>query len=366
MAYKIQNNKDYLQVDVKKFINDFIYRIDIDADYQRENVWSTKQQEDLLDSILKGIDIPKMYLAEVENNKQFDYECVDGKQRMLTLLSFFKPDPGVKNPLSVEINGRHFTYQKLKLEHPNFAKQIEDYQLDFVTYKKDFLEDHDSNFVKLIFRRLQLGKSLNSGEILHAHYGPIKEFIFKDIGSTGPFIRNTNLSSKRFSREFALAQICFNSVKYNENGEYERARLIDLEDFFENPPHDLNNHFRRIKEALQAMDKNFGENAKNISSRAVAVSAYLFVEKLFLDDKNLISQFAEFYIKLLDDIKRNSQILSKYNNPQNRLIMEQFQKYISQASVEPYSIKKRDEFLKRAFDYYLDPKTKGKIIGDDS
>jgi hypothetical protein len=43
--------------------------------------------------------------------------------------------------------------------------------------------------------------------------------------------------------------------------------------------------------------------------------------------------------------------------------MEEFQKYILQASVEAYSIKRRHEYLRKAFNYYLDPKTKGKIIG---
>lgn len=366
MIKKTQNKKDYLQMSVKTFIDDFIYRIDLDADYQRDNIWSTQQRKDLLDSIIKGIDIPKMYLAEVENNKQFDYECVDGKQRMQTLLNFFKPDPDSKETLSIELAGQRFTYEKLKSEHPEFAKQIEDYPLDFVTYKKEFLDENDSNFVKLIFRRLQLGVRLVAGEILHAHYGPIRDFVFKEIGGSGPFLKNTNLSAvKRFSREFTLAQICLNSFKYNEGGEYVRARLIDLEDFFENEHKNLKGTFSRVIEVLKLMDKAFGETAKSISSRAVAVSAYLFAEKLFLaDKKDLMNEFARFYITLLDAIKNNSKLLSKFKSPENSLIMEEFQKYVSQASVEPYSIKRRDDFLKRAFDYFLDPKTRGQIIGN--
>jgi len=57
------------------------------------------------------------------------------------------------------------------------------------------------------------------------------------------------------------------------------------------------------------------------------------------------------------------ELLSKYEQPANSIIMEEFQKYILQASVEGYSIKRRHDFLKKAFDYYRDSKTKGKIIG---
>jgi uncharacterized protein with ParB-like and HNH nuclease domain len=72
-------------VRIKEFIDDWIYRIDLDADYQREKIWSREDQEKLLDSIIKGIDIPKMYLARVKGKKNFDFECIDGKQRMATL-----------------------------------------------------------------------------------------------------------------------------------------------------------------------------------------------------------------------------------------------------------------------------------------
>lgn len=44
------------------------------------------------------------------------------------------------------------------------------------------------------------------------------------------------------------------------------------------------------------------------------------------------------------------------------MILEEFQKYISQASVEPGAIKRRDQFLERAFKFYVDPKTKGRIV----
>jgi hypothetical protein len=73
-----------------------------DADYQREKIWSREDQERLIDSIVRNIDIPKMYLARVQGNETFDFECIDGKQRMATLLSFFKPEPK-ESPLTVRI-----------------------------------------------------------------------------------------------------------------------------------------------------------------------------------------------------------------------------------------------------------------------
>ena len=363
------DNRELKNISVKEFIDDYVYRIDLDADYQREKIWSSKQQQDLLDSILNDIDIPKIYIVTVENNKQFNFECIDGKQRMTSLLRFFKPEPDEKQPLKVRHYNKEYTYSEFKNAHPTDAKSIENYQLSFTIYKH-----LDDDFIRTIFRRLQLGIRLNSGELLKTRTGTIRDFIYKEIGNDGPFLRITGLSEKRFSRPFTLAQICLNSFAKAESSHFVRARLQDIEDFFEEK-YDLNNdneNLERIRKVLDKMDKTFGDNGRIISSRAVAVSAYLFCEELLAEDEknkkgkeDSLVVFASFFLEFLNEISRNMKLLSAYEKPTNSLILEEFQKYVLQASVEEYSIKRRHEFIKKAFNYYRDPKTKGKIIGSE-
>ncbi len=353
--------RDLIPISVKEFIDDYIYRIDLDADYQREKIWSRKQQLELIDSIVQNIDIPKIYLAKVKGNENFDFECIDGKQRMATLLGFFKPEPD-ENPLTVRIAGENYTYKRLLKELPPLAKKIEDFELTFVIY-----QNHgDEEFLREIFRRLQLGVRLNTGELLKTYTGTVRDFVYNEMGTDAPFLIRTNLSEKRFSRQFTLAQICINSFSHFTTGEFVRARLDDLTGFFKDN-YDLNQkdeNLQRIRKVLELMDKHFGDKAESISSRAVAVSAYLFVEELYLKKKvGLVKEFAKFFTALLDEIKHNLTLLTKYQNPDNTKVLEGFQKYISQASVEPYAIKRRHQFLEKAFQYYRSPKGKGKIIG---
>jgi hypothetical protein len=355
-------NRKLINISVKKFIDEYAYLIDFDADYQREKIWSPSQQKLLLDSILRDIDIPKIYIVKVNNNKQFDYECIDGKQRMSTLLSFFKPDSTETSPLTVRHYEKEYTYIAFKKAHPTDAKKIEDYELTFTAY-----EPLDDEYIKEIFRRLQLGIRLNSGELLKTRSGTIRDFVYKEIGNDGPFFRMTNLSMKRFSRPFTLSQICLNSfAKAEPDGQFVRARLQDIEDFFEkyqNLEKDDENLIR-IRKVLKEMEKAFKDKASIISSRAVAVTAYLFSEELYMKNKTqVISNFASFFFDFLNEINNNMELLSSYRSPSNSQIMEEFQKYVLQASVEGYSINRRHEFLKKAFDYYCDSKTKGKIIG---
>jgi hypothetical protein len=176
------------------------------------------------------------------------------------------------------------------------------------------------------------------------------------MGKDAPFLRQTGLSEKRFSKQFTLAQICINSFGKQEDGDFVRARYDDLGDFFKDKS-DLvkdDDNLARIRAVLKLMDKQFGENAAAITSRAVAVSAYSFSEDLYLKDRiTQLADFAKFYVKLLDEISSNLALLSQFKEPKNSVILEGFQKHISQASVEPYAIKRRDLFLRKAFDYYL-------------
>jgi hypothetical protein len=349
---KAKITREVKHVSVKELVNSYLYRIDLDADYQREAIWAPANQEALLDSILQNIDIPKIYLARVNSDSQFDFECIDGKQRMTTLLRFFKPERNDKNPLSVRVAGEKYTYKRLKDELPELAKKIENFLLTIVIYP----ELDDEIFLREIFRRLQLGVRLNSGELLKTYEGTLRDFIYKKVGNNGPFFRYSKLSEKRFSRPFTLAQICINSFERASSGDFGRARFTDLKDFMQDKG-DIkkdDKNLTRVWNVLKIMDKSFKRRAQVISSRAVAVSAYLFIEELYVTRKlKLIPHFVDFYIKLLDEIKVNMDLISSYQKPRNPEVMEGFQKYILQASVEPYSIRRRNDFLKHSFKEYL-------------
>ncbi|MCH7828534.1 DUF262 domain-containing protein [Patescibacteria group bacterium] len=363
-VFALDDKRSALFVRVKDFVDELIYTIDLDADYQREEVWLDSTKEKLIDSIIEGIDIPKLYLFELKNNKQsFRYECIDGKQRMLALFQFFSPSyeklrSEKKEPLKIVVHGKKYTYEKLREELTEEAKRIENYLLEFIIYKES--DDFSEDFIREIFLRLQLGKPLNSGEILNAHIGVIRDFIFAAKKKQIPFLEKTHLSQKRYSKQFTLAQICINSVIRAETNEFTRARLPDLEAFFNRDIDNITDHFKRITKVLEEMDKSFEDKAEAVSSRAVAVSAYLFAEELYQDKKlELISKFAEFYEKLLHEITDNLTLLRKYDPPKNKVIIDEFQKHISQASVERNSLENRHNFLKKAFLHYQ--KT-GKII----
>ncbi len=56
-------------------------KINLQPQYQRTGVWSDKNNQLLIDTILRGYDIPKIYLTDSKDDN-FEQEVIDGQQRL--------------------------------------------------------------------------------------------------------------------------------------------------------------------------------------------------------------------------------------------------------------------------------------------
>ena len=181
--------------------NDFVARIesgelDLETEYQRDIIWKKEKQQLLVDSILKDIDVPKIYLAYFKDDKK--YECVDGKQRIASILDFYN------NAIPTPSN--------------EYFKSLSN-KKDFLEYSfsVSIIEDPTDDDITELFKRLNIGTPLNGGEQIHAMRGDMRDFIFKEIGRNGPFIGKvrmgkTDKKGYRFPREITIAQMIINSI----------------------------------------------------------------------------------------------------------------------------------------------------------
>jgi uncharacterized protein with ParB-like and HNH nuclease domain len=60
-------------------------RINLNPPYQRNDVWTAKAQQKLLESILSGKAIPNFFLLQKDDNT---FEMIDGQQRARTILGY--------------------------------------------------------------------------------------------------------------------------------------------------------------------------------------------------------------------------------------------------------------------------------------
>ena len=131
-------------------------------EFQREKgVWNTKRKKLLIDSILKGWKIPKIYL---NNSSEQEYEIIDGQQRIYTILEF------LANGFKIEMkDGNKVFFKDLK---DGLKDSILNYRIDV-----EIIRNATEKDVSELFSRLQEGVPLNSPEKLNAIAGKLNKFI---------------------------------------------------------------------------------------------------------------------------------------------------------------------------------------------
>lgn len=65
--------------------------IDLNPRYQRRNAWGIEKKSKLIESLIIGLPVPELVLAE-SKDKKGSYIVIDGKQRLLTIRQFFAED----------------------------------------------------------------------------------------------------------------------------------------------------------------------------------------------------------------------------------------------------------------------------------
>jgi len=155
------------QVSIKKLLNESKYRVDFD--YQREpDAWSNEDEQFFIDSLLKKIRIPKIYL----HKRRGKFYIIDGQQRIETIRYFIngkKEKQGQRRFLrvnsSVSNRKKDIYFKDLK---KNEKRDLLGFKITSSIIKKG--KDND---IRDLFRRLQRGKPLTEGERLNAMRGNI-------------------------------------------------------------------------------------------------------------------------------------------------------------------------------------------------
>lgn len=125
-------------------------RINLRPPYQRNFIWSPKDQKLLIESLHKGYPLPNFFILKNEDNT---YEMVDGQQRAITIHKF----------INNEFADLHKKYYR---EYA--ANSFLDYKLNIVLLEdfKDGIESKEE-FFYLVNKR---GVQLNPSEVNHAYY----------------------------------------------------------------------------------------------------------------------------------------------------------------------------------------------------
>ena len=126
-------------------------QLNLNPDYQRGIVWNNSKQSSLIESIIQGYYYPPI----IFNLKDGIYICVDGKQRITSVLKF----------LNNEIT---YTYNDEEILFSNFDRQSKE-QFYTKNFQTCIYTNIDEETELEIFRRVQKGEPMNKIELLRSY-----------------------------------------------------------------------------------------------------------------------------------------------------------------------------------------------------
>lgn len=341
-------------------------------EYQREpNVWSLVAKQRLIESMVRQFDVAALYFYK---NGDDTLDCVDGRQRIGAIMSFLgKNDDDADNAFPFRIinevytDGQHphedlmrMTYAAISRVNDEdtsaaaFVNTFRSYRIAVVLLS-DSAEPSEFN---LQFTRLNLGTIINSGEKLHAMVGELRDLCFDDLG-THPFLDSVKIPTRRFSREQLAAQIVAQVFSLEEAGSnadkrFTRTRHFDLQRLFK--LYVTLNETRRqwtkdVKAVMDLLSAAF-TNPECLRSRAMVVSTVLLAYELrnrrWFDASDLAEFIREFVMAVRVQVSKGLD----YDRDSRYLL--DFQKHVTQASVEPRAVEQRARMLRKYFEDWRD------------
>jgi hypothetical protein len=183
-------------------------RIQLDPEYQRlSDIWTLDKRQLLVDTILNGFDVPKIYFHKFhepskKGTKAHDYAIIDGKQRIETMWSFLDGKIALADDFkyfkdaSVDAGG--MKYDELGKAYPDLKNQFDTFLLTVISIETDDLE-----MIEEMFSRLNEAAPLTAPEKRNAYGGPLPVAI-KKLAAEALFTKHLPFPNKRY-RHFDLA-----------------------------------------------------------------------------------------------------------------------------------------------------------------
>jgi len=262
-------------------------RIQLDPEYQRlGGIWSPENKQLLIDTIVNGFDIPKLYMHKFNTpmsvgKNRYDYAIVDGRQRLEALWNFIEGKIALAEDFklykddNVEAGG--MTYQELATEYPELKADFDGFPLAVVLIETDELD-----MIEEMFSRLNEAAPLTAPEKRNAFSGP-GPIAIRRLAKSTFFTEALPFPNKRY-RHYDLATKFLMASYEKKVVDTKKTRLDDFVESFQDQPR--NKSLACLKDAqrvVQAMGKVFTEGDALLRQVGM-VMLYFHLFRIAIDD----------------------------------------------------------------------------------
>lgn len=165
--------------------------ISLSPKYQRNSVWNEKAKSYLIDTIIRGLPIPPIFLRQKVDitTKTTFREIIDGQQRIRTITEYISDMFPIKKTHNKEYGGKYF------------SELDPDVQEEFLSYQvsAEIVIENDDSVVYDMFARLNSNNVvLNKQEIRNAKFwGEFKVLVYNLASIHREFFLTQNLLSDK-------------------------------------------------------------------------------------------------------------------------------------------------------------------------
>lgn len=236
-------------------------QLDLDPPYQRKSVWSLREKQRFLDTILRNYPSPALFLhVTYDEDGNVTYHVVDGKQRISTILDFVDG----KIRLSKDMGDNRLDGAKWSdlASFPQIRKNFWTYQ---VTVEQ--IDDIQEPLVREIFERLNRNsRKLEAQELRHAQFdGWLISFLEEE--AERPIWKDLKVSSRAKARRMGdvqqlseFAQVIYENSVVGFDQDALTRMYSELEDPDETNPdfdrEDFKNNFESAAQFMLAMERS--------------------------------------------------------------------------------------------------------------
>lgn len=246
--------------------------IDLNPDFQRRNAWKDEQKSALIESLILGVPVPQIILAERKDKKNA-YIVIDGKQRLLSILNFYSKKEEEKSaPLKLkglkiltQLNGKTFTDIEEDAILCDFLPQLENQTIRTIIIKAW----PDENYLYTVFLRLNTGSlKLSPQELRQAlHPGLFLNYINEYTMKENPIrdILKIKAPDKRMRDvEFLLRYFAFKNYMNLYDGSLKTfldTTCKELNSRWENESNEIQNQLNELENAIIFTKEVFGDDS---------------------------------------------------------------------------------------------------------
>ena len=240
--------------------------------FQRRDVWSDKARSYLIDTIVRGKPVPKIYMRQDVNpeTRRARREIVDGQQRLRTVLSFIKDGFKISTAHHEDFGGMYFS----QLD-PRTQGDILKYE--FVV---DLLQDMEDNDIYDIFARINTySERLKPQELRHAKwFGEFRSAVYVLATEFVTFFEKNKMFTPKLMLRMAEAEFISELLLAMHEGIRAGSKQV-IDNAYRNYDDDFPNrrtHEKRFRETMDVIGAILGDDLPQLAFRATRLFYPLF------------------------------------------------------------------------------------------